>query len=87
MIDILLNIMGWIAMACILLAFYLLCNEKVTAKSKSYQVLNIVGSSFFVVTLSITKAWPAVALNAIYAAIAANALIKIYRSNNKTGQE
>ena len=78
--NILTEILGWIAMICILAAFYLLCNEKVTAKSKLYQYLNITGSSLFVFTLSLAKAWPAVALNAIYALIALSALFKIYKA-------
>ena len=78
--DFVTEIMGWIAMVCILAAFYLLCKEKVTAKSKLYQYLNITGSSFFVITLTMAKAWPAVALNAIYALIALSALFKIYKA-------
>lgn len=75
--NLVINILGWIAMICILLAFYLLCNDKVTSKSKTYLFLNLIGSSLFVFTLSIAKAWPAVALNAIYAIIAFVTLIKL----------
>jgi hypothetical protein len=81
--DILLDIIGWIAMLCILLAFYLISNEKVTARSKKYQYLNILGSSLFVINLTVAKAWPAVALNVIYALIATSALLRTYKKTKQ----
>ena len=54
--NLLIDIIGWSAMIMILAAYFLITQEKVTARSIFYQLLNLVGAVFFVVYLSYQKA-------------------------------
>ena len=70
---------GWAGMILILLSYILITLNKITANDKSYQLLNFVGSSFFIFHLHYNKAWPAMWLNIIWAIIGAFALIRIFK--------
>jgi uncharacterized membrane protein YedE/YeeE len=85
--KLLIDITGWTAMILILWAYFLITKEKVTAKSMLYQMLNFVGALLFVIYLSFQKAWPSVALNAIWGLIAFSAVIAINKRNKKSGND
>ncbi len=72
---ILADILGWAGTALIVLAYYLISNNKLDASSPAYHILNIVGSIALGINVFIQKAWPAVALEVIWAGIAMAALI------------
>ena len=81
--NLLVDILGWAAMILILLGYFLITAGKVDSKSLMYQLLNLVGAVFFVIYLSVQKAWPSVALNVIWALIALIALSSILRQKKR----
>ncbi len=86
MTKMVIDIIGWVAMLMILYAYYLICQGKVTAKTLSYQLLNLVGASLFVINLAYFKAWPSVALNFIWALIAVSALYSKKKEKPDSGK-
>ena len=81
--NLLIDITGWTAMVLILIAYFLITTDKVNSRSFLYQMLNLVGAVFFVVYLTFQKAWPSVALNAIWALIAVFGLYAIRGSKKE----
>ncbi len=71
------EIVGWIAAVLILTAYAMLSVGKLTGKSVSYQVLNIVGAAGFVVNTAYNGAIPSAVLNVIWVGIGIYALVKI----------
>ncbi|MBZ9572367.1 hypothetical protein KJA15_03490 [Patescibacteria group bacterium] len=69
------TIAGWIGMAFILIAYYLVSTKKVTGESQSYQLLNLFGAIGIVWNTFVQKAWPAMALNIVWAIIALKTLL------------
>ena len=69
---------GWIGGALILAGYYLLSAGKVTAKSPSYQWLNVVGAAGFIANSGWNGAWPSAVLNVIWVGIGVVALIRIF---------
>ncbi len=65
---------GWAAAALILGAYALLSFGKIQARSPLYQWMNIVGALGFIINCSANGAWPSVALNIVWMAIALYAL-------------
>lgn len=71
------EIAGWVAAALILAAYGLLSAGKLTGKSVSYQVMNVVGAIGFVVNSGYNGAIPSATLNVIWLGIGITALAKI----------
>ena len=69
---------GWIGGALILAGYYLLSAGKVTAKSPSYQWLNVIGAAGFIANSGWNGAWPSAVLNVIWVGIGVVALIRIF---------
>lgn len=71
------EIAGWIAAVLILTAYALLSAGKLSGKSVSYQVMNIVGAMGFVINTGYNGAIPSAVLNVIWVGIGVWALVKI----------
>ena len=71
------EIAGWIAAVLILTAYALLSAGKLTGKSVTYQVMNIVGAIGFVINTGYNGAIPSAVLNIIWVGIGVWALFKI----------
>ncbi len=82
-LGLLMEIVGWIGGALILAGYFLLTAGKVTAKSPSYQWLNVVGAAGFIANSGWNGAWPSAVLNVIWVGIGVVALIGIFE---KRGQ-
>ena len=78
MIDIAIEIIGWIGAVLILAGYGLLTAGKVTAKSPSYQWMNVVGATGFIANSGWNGAWPSAVLNVIWVGIGTVALIRIF---------
>ncbi len=78
--NILPTIAGWIGMILILVAYYLVSIKKVTGESRLYQSLNFFGALGIVYNTFVQQAWPAMALNIVWAIIAIKTLL-IVRKN------
>ncbi len=71
------EIIGWVSAVLILVAYGLLSAGKLTGKSVSYQVMNVVGALGFIVNSGYNGAIPSAALNVIWVGIGAFALVRI----------
>jgi hypothetical protein len=76
-VKLLVEIAGWIAAVLILTAYGLLSAGKMTGKSVSYQLMNIVGAIGFVINTGYNGAIPSAVLNVIWVGIGVWALVKI----------
>jgi cell division protein FtsW (lipid II flippase) len=74
--QILVEALGWVGGALILLAYALLSAQKIDAQSKTYQLLNIVGAAGFIVNSGFKGAYPSAVLNVIWVAIGVYALAR-----------
>ena len=77
------EIAGWIAAVLILTAYALLSAGKLTGKSVSYQLMNIVGAIGFVINTGYNGAVPSAVLNVIWVGIGVWALVKIRMSRGR----
>ena len=77
-LDILMEVVGWIGAILILAGYGLLTAGRVTAKSVSYQAMNVVGATGFIANSGWNGAWPSAILNVIWVGIGMFALARIY---------
>ena len=79
------EIVGWIGAGLILLAYLLLSAGRVDARSAAYQGMNLVGAIGFVINSGWNGAVHSAVLNVIWAGIAINALAGITRGKTRSG--
>ena len=72
------DILGWIGMVLVLLAYALLSTNKIE-NGKLYQGLNLIAAILMAIGLYPTKAWFSFALQIIWALVALIAIIKIFK--------
>ena len=72
------NILGWIGMILVLLAYALLSTNKIE-NGKLYQTLNLIAAVLMAIGLFPTKAWFSFTLQIIWAMIAIISIIKIIK--------
>ena len=70
----LIEIVGWIGAALVLLAYGLLSAHKLNGRSATYQLMNIGGSIGLVINTGYNGAIPSTVVNIIWMAISAHAL-------------
>lgn len=75
--ELAITIGGWIGTGLVLLAYFLVSNKKVSGDSAAYQLMNLLGVIGVGINVFHQKAWPAVALQAIWGLIAIAALIRV----------
>lgn len=80
MIDLVVEVIGWIAAVLILAAYALLTAGKLEARSSAYQWMNLAGAAGFIVNSGWNGALPSAALNVIWAGIALYAPVAIGRA-------
>ena len=78
MLDLFMEVVGWIGAVLILAGYGLLSAGKLDAKSPAYQWLNVVGAAGFIANSSWNGAWPSAALNVIWVGIGVVALWRIF---------
>jgi hypothetical protein len=71
-----LTIIGWCGAASLLLAFGLNVFGRLTAQSKPYLLLNLIGSLLLLYNAWMNKAYPFVAVNFVWVLFSAYRLIK-----------
>lgn len=77
--ELLVDILGYIGMVLLLIAFGLISMHKITAKNVSYQWMNLVGSILLMINTYYYGALPSALLNLVWLFIALVYLLKIYR--------
>ena len=81
--NILIEIMGWIASVLIVGSYALNITGKLPASSKTYVLANIIGGVFFVVNTYYHKAYPSMFVNVIWVIIAIYMISKKKKNNAK----
>ena len=74
MLDIAMEVVGWIGAVLILAAYGLLTAGKLTAKSPAYHWMNVIGALGFILNSGWNGAWPSAILNVIWVGIGVVAL-------------
>ena len=77
------EIFGWVASLIILIAYLLVSNGKLLGTSLTYQLLNIIGALGLLINSFYHKAFPSVALNAIWIVVAILAVRRIKKLQDK----
>ena len=72
------DILGWIGMILVLLAYVLLSTNKIE-NGKLYQVINLIAAILMAIGLFPSKAWFSFTLQIIWALVAVGAIIKIIK--------
>ena len=80
--NILIEMMGWIASVLIVGSYALNITGKLPASSKTYVLANIIGGVFFVVNTYFHKAYPSMFVNVVWVIIAIYMISK-KKSNSK----
>jgi len=70
MAEMIIEIIGWVGMVLVLIAYGMITAKKVNSKSFLYQALNLVGAAGILVNAYYNGAYPSVALNLIWGLIA-----------------
>lgn len=60
------DLIGWIGAALLLIAYFLLIHKDLTSRSKMYQWMNIIGSLMLGINTFILKAYPSFLTNIIW---------------------
>ncbi len=81
-LELLIEILGWIASVLIVGSYALNINGKLSASSKSYVLANIIGGVFFVVNTYYHQAYPSMFVNVIWVIIAIYMISKKKKNNN-----
>lgn len=60
------DFLGWVGAALLLVAYFLLIHKNLTSRSKMYQWMNIIGSLLLGINTLILKAYPSFLTNIIW---------------------
>lgn len=83
--DWMMHVIGTGGAILVLLAYFLVSNEKVTSASVPFQLINLVGAGLLTTYALLLQGWSLVALNGIWAVIALVALLRIRRQRRALG--
>lgn len=75
---------GWIGALLVLAGYALASTGRLDARSAAFQWLNLVGAAGFIINTAWHGAWPSMALNVVWCAIAATTLLR--RAGNRNGK-
>ncbi len=78
-ITLLVNIIGWLGSAAVVLAYALVSTNRVNGDSLLYQILNLVGSIFLIVNAVYLGALPSAFVSTVWVGIALFALVRIWK--------
>lgn len=81
--SLLIEVIGWVAAAEIVLAYALVSSKKIDSGSVFYQLLNFTGGILFVIYTVINKAYASAFVNVVWVIIAIISLISIFLKYKK----
>lgn len=76
--EIIINILGWVGSAALLLGYGLNSYQKIESKSITFLMLNITGGIFLIVYTAYFQAYANTMLNIVWVIIAVPALVKSF---------
>ncbi len=68
--NLLIDIIGWLGAVLLLTAYFLISSNRIKGASKSYQILNLIGSGALIVNSAFYRAFPSAFVNVIWIGIA-----------------
>ncbi|OGY64516.1 MAG: hypothetical protein A3I24_04065 [Candidatus Harrisonbacteria bacterium RIFCSPLOWO2_02_FULL_41_13b] len=74
--EIIIQTLGWIGAALIVVAYFLVSRQYLSSQSRIYQFFNLLGAMGVGVNVFYQEAWPAVALQIVWGVIAIVSLIR-----------
>ena len=80
--DLIIDILGWIGVASLLVAYGLVSARKLAGDSLQYQILNLSGSALLILNSLFYGAYPSVGVNIAWIAIALISISQILRKTN-----
>ena len=78
--NLLIDIIGWIGVAALLLAYALVSLKRIEGDSVAYQALNALCSALLIVNSAYYRAYPSVGVNVAWIGIAAFILVRRSRT-------
>jgi hypothetical protein len=84
--NMLIEVIGWLGAAVLLVAYGLVSYGWVGSRSLTYQALNIVGGLLLAINSGWHRAWPSVALNVIWTGIGVGSLVVAPRLRQEARQ-
>jgi hypothetical protein len=81
--EILIDTIGWAGGLLVVVAYFMISSGKTTAKSPSFQTLNIVGSIFLIINTYAKGAYPSTVVNIIWVGIALYGFYRIWIDRRK----
>jgi hypothetical protein len=84
--NILIEVLGWIASVLIVGSYFLNIRGKLDAQSKWYILANMIGGLFFVINTWYHGAYPSMAVNVVWVVIALFALNRLGRAQREREQ-
>jgi hypothetical protein len=80
MANLLIEIVGWIGAALVVMAYFLITYKKLDRESKIYHGMNLVGALLTGINAAINQAYPSTAINVMWGVVAIYGLIESLRS-------
>ena len=74
--EIFIQAVGWVGTILIVVAYFLVSNQRVAGKSKTYQAMNLLGAIGVGVNVFHQQAWPALAFQIVWGIIAIISLLR-----------
>jgi len=81
------DLVGWVGVAALLLAYGLVSAKKIAGDSFQYQALNLLGGALLIVNSYFYGAFPSVAVNIAWIGIAIFTLARTRQSNSSASGE
>lgn len=85
--KIVIELIGWLGVAALLLAYALVSTRRLAGDSPPYQWLNLAGSGMLLANSLYNGAFPSVGVNAVWIAIGLWTLLTLRRRRNNLPQE
>ena len=86
--SLLIDVVGWIGVAALLLAYVLVSTKRIEGDSVPYQALNLLGAALLIVNSFYYGAYPSVGVNVVWIGIAIYALGRVkFPSAGGSGRE
>jgi len=82
--QLLIDITGWAGSLMVVIAYGLLSMNKLTARSKFYQLLNILGSACLIINTIFYRSFPSTFVNIVWLIIAVIALTNIIKARKNS---
>jgi len=76
MADLIVEVIGWIGMILILLAYLLITIKKLDSQSRTYHGMNLFGSILVGINAFVNRAYPSTASNVLWVIVAIYGLIQ-----------